>query len=270
MHHLSHNGINGHIEPVYRGMGGLRQLNNSVENDKNGYLLLDAGGFLNANDGFAHQKATITMMNRARYTAAAISGLDLSDNGEQLQRLGMQFPLINCNHQFPPLLKGIIKPYHIIKAGAITVGITAVTRPVKGAVYKNAIVCANRTARFLKETEGCHIVICLSDLGLSEQPGLPGDRTLAEVSEDIDMIIGSDQGSLLHNNMLFSNKVKREVVFSTAIEGALTAGKTVFSFSNDRQKKAVDIDHVFPGQSTSQSMAACFREVREIKALKIC
>jgi 5'-nucleotidase len=257
------NSTNGNMGPVHKTLGGLRQINTHLKNEGNSALLLDAGNFFNTRMSFEQQKAVATIMNSTGYKAAGISGLDISDDGRHLKALApyMEFSLINCNHRFTPGLKSFIKPYRIFKNGAIKIGVTAVCTPLKGATYINAIDCANRTTRFLKENEGCQLVICLSDLGPKRQESELNDQMLAEASEHIDMIIGNDHGKLQLNDAVWRNKLKHEVVFSAAAVKGLTMGKTVFNFTEDKQKKGVSVEHIIPGKPAGQNFAAALRQL---------
>ncbi len=257
------NNINGNVGPVHKNVGGLRKINIHLVNEGKGGLLLDAGNFLTRRGSVDDKKQVIAVMNNTGYKAAGISGLDLSDGGKLLAALnpGMQFSLINCNHGFSAQVKPFVKPYQVFKNGGIKIGVTAVCAPIKGAAYKNAIECANRTARFLKETENCQLVICLSDLGTAQQNPMLNDRALAESSEHIDLIIGNDHGKLLGNDMIMRNKLKHEVVFAAAVANGLTLGKTVFNFSDDKTKKGVAIEHIIPGKPAGQKLGAAMREI---------
>src|ERR1700722_4531620 len=164
------NGINGNMGPVYKNVGGLRQIRTQLKNESGGHLLLDAGSFLTTRGDFDQQKHIVEMMNSTGYKAAAISGMDFSGDSGQLAELFryMQFSLINCNHKFNPGLKSFIRPYLLIKTGGLKIGVTGVCLPIKGAAYFDPIECANRTAQFLKENERGHLVICFSNLGFGK------------------------------------------------------------------------------------------------------
>jgi len=257
------NSIMGNVGPVYKTIGGLGQINAQLQNEESSKLLLDAGNFLNTRAGFERQRQMVEMMNNSGYKAAAISGMDLSDGGRQLTALAahMKFSLVNCNHRFTPALKKIIKPYLTFKSGNLKIGVTGVCTPLKGVAYNDAIECANRTALFLKETERCHLVICLSDLGPSKKGNDKSDQTLANSSENIDMIIGNDHGKLHNNDAVWHNKLKHEVVFVAAVNKGLTIGKSVISFSDEKLKKGITIEHIIPGKPAGQKYGAALLEL---------
>lgn len=256
------NGLNGTTGPVFKKTGGLGGINKELNSAETGFLL-DAGNFLNNGAGFDQQKLLIQMMNNTGYKAAAAGGLDLSDGGEKLTALAahMNFALVNCNHRFTPALKRIIKPYLTFKSGGLKIGITGVCKPLKGVVYDNAIACANRTARFLKENERCHVVICLSDLGSAKKDERVNDQILARTSEHIDVIIGNDYGRLHNNDAVFHNKLKQEVLLVAAVGQGLTIGKTVYTFDNEKLKKGIAVSHIIPGKPTGQKYSAALQEL---------
>jgi 5'-nucleotidase len=257
------NGLMGSLGPVYKTAGGLRQINAQLQNEGTNNLLLDAGNFLNIRSGFEQQRQLVDLMNNSGYKAAAVSGMDFSDGGLQLTVLAphMKFSLVNCNHLFTPALKKIIKPYLTFKSGNLKIGVTGVCAPLKGVTYADAVECANRTARFLKETERCHLVICLSDLGPAKKENEISDQTLAKSSEHIDMIIGNDHGKLHNNDAVWHNKQKREVIFVAAVSKGLTIGKSVISFNDEKLKKGIAIEHIIPGKPAGQNYGAALREL---------
>jgi 5'-nucleotidase len=257
------NGIKGSVGPVYKTAGGLRQINAQLQNEGTNNLLLDAGNFLNMRMNFEQQRQLVALMNNSGYKAAAISGMDLSDGGEKLTTLAadMKFPLVNCNHRFTPDIKKIIKPYLTFKSGDLKIGVTGVCAPLKGVAYNDAIECANRTACFLKETERCHLVICLSDLGPVRKENELSDQALAKSSEHIDMIVGNDHGKLHNNDAVWHNKQKREVIFVAAVNKGLTIGKSVISFNDEKLKQGVTIGHIIPGKPAAQKYGAALREL---------
>jgi 5'-nucleotidase len=262
------NNLNGQIGPVYKNFGGLNQVKLHMGNKTRTGLLLDAGGFTNKSDSFEQQKNIVGVMNDAGYKAAAISGLDFSGSTHRLAELvsHMKFQLINCNHRLNKELQSLIKPYTVVRAGTVKIGITGVSAPLNGAVYFDAIECANRTARFLKHNEGCHLVICLSDIGFNKGGNELSDQKLAAESEHIDIIIGRDRGNFLGNNVVLHNKLKQEVVFSAAVGKGLMPGKAVVCFDDDRKKKRFTVEHVIAGKPDDKSFAAAFRELQSAGA----
>jgi 5'-nucleotidase len=251
------NGINGNMGPVYKNAGGLDQINAQLKNEPGTRLLLDAGNFLADGNNPDKQKQLINAMNGAGYIAAGLSGIDFSDGGGLITAIAQQaqFSLLNCNHHFSPAAKSLIKPYCVLKNGPVKIGVTAVCAPLKGAIYKDAITCASRTARFMKEIEGCHVVVCLSDLGPAKPEGGLSDGGLAKASAHIDMIIGNDHGKLLNNSAVFHNKLKHEVVFSAAISKGLTMGKIVINFNDYKEKQGISLHNVAPWKPAGSSLA---------------
>ena len=257
------NNLNSQTREVYKNHGGLRQIKAQLQHEKSADLLLDAGSFVSNRHSAERQKNMVRLMNETGYSAAAISGLDFSGDQQQPAELihHMQFPLINCNHRFSTALKPFIKPYQVFKSGNIRIGVTGVCLPVKGAVYADAVECANRTARFLKQNEHCHLVICMSDLGPGGQQNELNDQQLAFSSEHIDIIIGNDYGKLQNNDRIFRNKVKGEVVFSAASAKGLTIGYTEVAFNELGQKHGLNMAHIIPRKPAGQNFGAALREL---------
>jgi len=261
------NDLHGNIDVVYNKMGGLKQIKTLLSNQETNGLLLDGGGFLDRSNSVTRQREVIHAMNAMGYHAAAIGNHELAFGQDHLATLVplMQFTLVNCNYQFNNELSKVVKPYIIINSGQYKIGVTGVGHQVAGVFYNDAIQCANRTAKLLKEDKHCDIVICLSHLGYQQENGEPDNKTLAEESEHIDMIISGHNRELMSGQLIMRNKNKHEIIISQAAWNGLMIGKTVFSFDNGKQKLNIDARYLMPGQPCGQKFATSFEGLRLIK-----
>ena len=254
------NDLHGNINSEYNNAGGLKQIRNMLCNQETNGLLLDGGDFLHKSNSIAQQKEVIHMMNTMGYHAAAVGEHELVFGQEHLAALVpyMNFALVNCNYNFNDELAKLIKPYVIINSGQYKIGITGVGHQVAGVTYNDAIHCANKTAKQLKEDEHCDIVICFSHLGYRQEGGKPDDSRLARESEHIDMIISGRNRELISGQLIMQNKNKHEVIISQAAWNGLMIGKIVFGFGNGKQKFNIDSRYMVPGQPYGQKFATSY------------
>ena len=258
------NDLHGNINAAYNNIGGLDQIKNLLQSQETSGLLLDAGDLIDGANSLEQQKKMIYAMNATGYHAAAIGNHELALGQDHLAALVplMQFALVNCNYRFDSALSRLVKPYVIINSGQYKIGITGVGHKVKGVVYNDAILCANQTAKLLKEKENCDVVICLSHLGYQQKDNEPDNKALARASNHIDMIISGHNRKLLSGQLVMLNKQKQEVLISHAAWNGLMMGKTTFRFSSGKQKSNIDARYLIPGQPYGQKFAASFAGLR--------
>src|ERR1700761_2758630 len=193
------NDLQGNFDPVIGGMGGIKQLKKMLKAQETRGLLLDAGGFLNGSANSAQHKEVIGDMNSIGYHVAGIGANELAQGQDALGSLIplMQFSLVNCNYDFDASLAQSVKQYVIIKSGKFRVGVTGIGPKIAGVRYHDAIAEANSVAHFLKNTEKCNLVVCLSRLPHATKDDQPDNTKLAKQSENIDMIVSSHGTKLL-------------------------------------------------------------------------
>jgi len=257
------NDLHGKIDAGYNNAGGLNCIKKLLENQDTWGLLLDAGDFLDSSSSTSQQKDMIRAMNSMGYCVATPGNHELALGQENLAALIpiMKFAMVNCNYQFDPILSNLIKPYLIIHTRNFKVGITGVGQPVKGIVYKDAIVSANETAKLLKTQENCDLVICLSHLGFKNEGSAPDSKKLAQQSEHIDMIIGGHSRKVMNAPMIVLNKQKKEVMLSQAGWDGLMMGKTVFNFES-KQKIGIKAEHFLAENSSGRKFIADVHALR--------
>lgn len=251
------NDIKGIVGTAFKNKGGLKLIKAELKKQETGGLLLNAGNFINGSHSFNQQKETIAIMNGMGYHAAAIGSEELSGGQEQLAALAglMRFPLLNCNYKLTAVLAGYIKPHTIITTGRFKVGITAVGNKADGVTYNDPVISANKVAAALKNDKKCDLVICLTHLDDTTE-----NYKLAEGSENIDMIIGSNNNKLMINSRILHNKLKQEVILAQTGWHGLMIGRTVIGFDADKQKSGLDAKHIIPGQQAGQFSPA-FTEI---------
>jgi len=241
-----------HTNDLHGNITGLKQIKAAFDNDSKSGLMLDAGGFLDARGSTLEQRRIVYTMNAMGYKATGLSNRELAFGHENLAALAanMQFTLVNCNHQFEGELDWIVKPYITFKYDNIKVGVTGVSSPLKGAKYSDALQSAIKTAAILKNDKKCDLVICLSHLSTQSD-----NQMLAIQSENIDMIIGCDNGKLYANAQILRNKIKHEVILAQTASKGLMAGNTIINFNQDKLKSGVMAKSFIPGDGAIYQVA---------------
>lgn len=254
------NDLHGQTGPFIDGKGGIEQISALWRDDPQKGLLLDAGGFTGGTNHQEQHADFIKIMNGMGYLAAGISPRELTHGAGYLAGLAgaMRFTLVNCNHQFKGPLSGYVKPYITVYHNNIKIGITGVSSRLKGFKYADPLLCANRTAAFLKATERCDMVICLSYLG-SENEGM------ATQTENIDMIIGGGQSKLMRNALVLKNASGDDIVLAVTGSKGIITGRSAFSFDRQGRKTGFQPDFLMPRANRNESAAISFEYLRQQK-----
>ena len=194
------------------------------------------------------------------YRAAGLSPRELAFGSDYIAGLAtiMRFDLINCNHEFKGPLAARIKPYTTMRFNKIKIGITGVCAPLKGFKHTDPLQNANKTAAFLKDTEGCDMVICMAYLG-------DKNESLAARSKNIDMIIGGGQSKLQPNAWILKNAADEDVVLTATASKGLMTGLTAFTFDARGKKTSIQPDYFIPGNKNGEHPAISFEKLHQQK-----
>jgi 2',3'-cyclic-nucleotide 2'-phosphodiesterase (5'-nucleotidase family) len=165
------------------------------------------------------------------------------------------FPLLSANTILddPAVqpLKKYIMPYVIKQVGSVKVGIFGLTTPAanilsqpKPAVIDIAVdVIAATTVQELK-ARGCHVVICLSHLGVQV------DKQLAQGIPGINVIVGGHDHFLFKKPLEFTNPTGEKTWVVQANAFYLNLGKMTLKVQNGKvqsmQYRMIDIDSGIP------------------------
>lgn len=226
----------------YQGLGGAAAragMINRIRSQKENVLLLDAGDIFQGTPYFNYYKGDpeITLMNEMKYDAVTIGNHDFDAGIDGLSRQidRAQFPFINCNYNFENTpVNGKVLPYKVFEKGKLRIGVLGVGIRLKGLVpealygdtlYNDPIDCANVSAEHLKIKERCHLVVCLSHLGLEYNTEKISDVILARKSSNIDVIIGGHTHTFLSNPRSVINIEKKPVMVLQAGWGGIMLGR---------------------------------------------
>lgn len=236
-------------------LGGIlrRQvLIDSIKSAEPNVLLVDAGDFVqgtlyfNLFRGEVEQK----LMNELGYDIRILGNHEFDNGIKELSELlaDSEAELIATNYDLShsPLATKF-RPYTIREIGDKLVGFIGINLKPEGmisegnydgVVYNDAIKSANAAAWWLKHIEKVDAVVAVTHIGYD--PSMPpGDRLLAESSEDIDLIIGGHSHDLVDpakNDAKLSSKIKnalgREITVAQVGKSGKYIGKVELDLDN--------------------------------------
>lgn len=244
-------------------LGGIlrrKVLIDSVRNSEKNVLLIDAGDFVqgtlyfNLFRGEVEQK----LMNELGYDIRILGNHEFDNGIDELADLlaDSEAELIATNYDLSASALGKkFRPYTIREIGDKLVGFIGVNLNPKGMisdgnyngiVYNDAIKAANAAAWWLKHIEKVDAVVALTHIGYD--PAMPpGDRILAESSEDIDVIIGGHSHDLIdpakdatgRRPSKIKNAVGREITVAQAGKSGKYLGKIEIDLDNLASKSDI-------------------------------
>jgi 5'-nucleotidase len=174
-------------------------------------LLLDAGDIFQGTPYFNYfgGELEFKLMSQMGYDLATLGNHDFDLGLENLKKQlpHASFPFLATNYDFNnTILKDKFLPYKIFNKQGIKVGIFSTniqleelvpTNLFEKTIYKNPIEKAKEMVAFLRNTEKCNLVICLSHLGYKYEGSKVSDLKIAEEVQGIDLIIGGHTHTFL-------------------------------------------------------------------------
>ena len=241
--------------PKNPNMGGVSRRASIIENirkENPNVLLLDAGDIFQGTPYFNYYGGELEfkLMSMMQYDATTIGNHDF-DNG--LKGIVSQMPhatfdFISSNYDFKnTIMDGYVKPYKIFNKNGIKVGVFGLGIELSGLVdkknynetiYNNPVETAQEMVRILKYEKKCDIIICLSHLGYkyNTEPDRICDLKLAELTKDIDLIIGGHTHTFLDKPTIVKNLDQKEVLVNQVGCYGINLGRIDFYFDSNKQK----------------------------------
>jgi 5'-nucleotidase len=241
---LHTNDTHSRIEPLpatdkrFAGLGGVvnrKALVDSIRAVEENVLLVDAGDFVQGTPYFNLFKGQVEIgaMNRIKYDVGTLGNHEFDYGLDTLKNIlqSLKNPIVCCNYDFSDTpLKGMVKPYIILKRFGLKIGIIGVGHNPEGLVqadnyagmvFKPVIASVNNYADQLRRKEKCDLIVCLSHLGYDSSEGEPNDVALAESSSNIDLIIGGHSHTFMEQPDIRKNKNGKDVlIFQVGANGA--------------------------------------------------
>ncbi len=259
---LHTNDVHSHIDPfpethgTFPGLGGVARragVIESVRRENPNTLLLDAGDIFQGTPyfNFYGGELEFRLMSKMGYHAATLGNHDFDNGlpGLLAQLPHANFSFVSANYDFKnTLLDGFVKPYEVYELDGVRIGVFGLGIELQGLVLPELYgetVCldpyelALDTAKTLRETEGCQLVICLSHLGYRyQEPQRASDIRLAGQTEGIDLIIGGHTHTFMEQAEVHLNRAGKEVVINQVGCFGVNLGRVDFYLRPDGRNQA--------------------------------
>ncbi|SHG19176.1 5'-nucleotidase [Flavobacterium micromati] len=258
---LHTNDVHSYIDPFpadhprNANMGGVERrasLIESIKKENPNVLLLDAGDIFQGTPYFNYYGGELEfkLMSMMQYDASTIGNHDFDNGIEGLhaQLPHAKFDFISANYDFKnTVMDGFVKPYKIFNKNGIKVGVFGLGIALEGlvnkgmykeTVYNDPVETAQDMVRILKKENKCDIVICLSHLGYKYRDDETKicDLRLAELTQDIDLIIGGHTHTFLDKPTISKNLIGKEVLVNQVGCYGINLGRIDFYLDNDKAK----------------------------------
>lgn len=258
---LHTNDVHSHVEPFskdhseFPNKGGFERratLISEIRRQNPNTLLFDAGDIFQGTPYFNFYGGEIEfkLMSMLGYDAITIGNHDFDNgmDGLDKQLPNAKFDIISSNYDFKnTILESKVSDYKIYNKSGIKIGVFGLGIELEGLVskdlyketkYLDPIEIANETAKKLKETENCDIVICLSHLGYKYEkfPNKVSDLNLAKSTKNIDLIIGGHTHTFMNKPVVVKNNAGNDVLINQVGCFGLYLGRIDFSFDSHNNK----------------------------------
>ncbi|WP_294673288.1 bifunctional UDP-sugar hydrolase/5'-nucleotidase [uncultured Fluviicola sp.] len=238
--------------PKFPNMGGVSRrasLIQSIRNQEENVLLLDAGDIFQGTPYFNKFKGVLEMKTMAamNYDIVTLGNHDF-DIGMEAYKSALShasFQVVNANYELSSTpLEEVVKPYTIIRKAGFKIGVFGVGVDLQGLVpnenwkgltYQDPIAAAQKQADALRK-EGCDVVICLSHLGYEYKTNQVSDKVLAASTHGINVIIGGHTHTFLEDMQEFKNKEGKAVFVNQVGYGGLKLGRIDIELCPDSGK----------------------------------
>lgn len=217
-------------------------------------LLLDAGDIFQGTPYFNYYGGELEfkLMSKLKYDLATIGNHDFDNgiDGLYAQLPHADFGFVSANYDFTnTVMDTYVKPYQIFKKNGIKIGVFGLGIELTGLVekklfkettYLDPVEITQDMTRILKQDEQCDLIICLSHLGYNyrNNPDKISDLKLAEVTKDIDLIIGGHTHTFLPKPTIVKNIENKKVLVNQVGCYGLYLGQVDFYFDADKSKNA--------------------------------
>jgi len=261
---LHTNDVHSHIDPFpiddprNPNMGGVARrasLIESIRKENPNVLLLDAGDIFQGTPYFNYYGGELEfkLMSMMKYDLSTIGNHDFDNgvDGLAAQMPHATFEFISANYDFKNTsMDGYVKPFKIINKDGIKIGVFGLGIELQGlvdkkmskeTVYNNPLESAQDMIRILKKENKCDLIICLSHLGYKYSRAdinKISDLKLAELTQDIDLIIGGHTHTFLDKPTIVKNLEGKEVLVNQVGCYGINLGRVDFYFDNEKSKSS--------------------------------
>ena len=185
----------------------------------------------------------VKSMNLMKYDAMTIGNHEFDFGLDNMARLFKManFPVICSNYDFEgTVLEGLVKPYVVFKRNGVKIGVFALCPQLEGLVqqskcegivYHKPAAVANRMVMILREQEKCDVVICLSHLGIVQNPGVDDvyDNAILPQTHGIDLVLGGHTHTFLEEPRMVKDADGHEVPVMHIGNNGIYLSKTIIT-----------------------------------------
>lgn len=236
------------------GVARRASLIDSIRKQNANTLLLDAGDIFQGTPYFNYYGGELEfkLMSKLKYDLATIGNHDFDNgiDGLYAQLPHANFGFVSANYDFSnTIMDTHVKPYQIFKKDGVKIGVFGLGIELNGLVgqklykettYLDPVEITQDMTRILKHEERCDLIICLSHLGYNyrNNPKKISDLKLAEVTKDIDLIIGGHTHTFLPKPTLVKNSADEHLLVNQVGCYGLYLGQIDFYFDANKNKTA--------------------------------
>jgi len=252
---LHSNDVHSQIEPFpvnhnrFPGRGGFARrasIFNQIRSVNPNTLIFDAGDIFQGTPyfNFFQGELELKLMKEMGYNAATIGNHEFDAGLNILKKniLSTNFQFITSNYDFVNTeLEGLTTTYKIYKKEGVKIGVFGLGIELKGLVnpnlyketiYNDPIEISDEMVKILKDEKKCDLIICVSHLGHEYNSNKISDTKLAQLTSDIDLIIGGHTHTFLKEPLITKNKKNKNVIINQVGRGGVYLGRIDFNFSN--------------------------------------
>lgn len=223
------NDTHSHMEPEktgdYARLGGVIERAAFIDslraaNGAENVLLLHAGDFSQGTSYFTelHGDIEVEMLNALGYDCTCLGNHEFDNGLEELGRrlASVKCPVVCCNYDFSPFEAGkYIHPWAVVEKAGKRIGIIGVLTNITNVVSRetadrlprlDVVAEVNKWAAYLRDTEHCDLVICLTHVG--QEPATEdelSDQFLAARTRGIDLFVGGHSHTFLKEPIFKEN-----------------------------------------------------------------
>ena len=249
---LHTNDTHSQIEPKGNGQCGYARRMGLIRKERKAdkfLLLADAGDFCQGTPyfNFYHGRIEIDAMNRMGYDVATLGNHEFDNGLDTLAEVLKiaDFPFVCANYDFSgTALEGMVKPYTILRKGALKIGVFGLGCDPKGVIAEKNFLPAKfldpyPVAQAMADTlraKECDIVICLSHMGTyGKAPEDICDTAMVRHTRGIDAVIGGHTHQLYDHLRVVNLDGDTVPVCQMAKSGAYL-GKIVLHLGDKNEK----------------------------------
>jgi len=256
---LHTNDTHSQIEPfprndrTYPGKGGVARratLVSRVRKQNPNTLLIDAGDAFQGSPYFNFYKGEVEYktMSAIGYDVGTLGNHEF-DNGVAALAAAMKFAnfsFVSANydvHQTP--IEDRVKPYVVREVAGVRIGLfglgispEGLITPAnfKGLTYHDPVQASRDVVKVLRETERCHLVVCLSHLGYYPKPKDKeiGDTQVAAQVDGIDFIASGHTHTFMEKPVTQKQPSGRDTVIFQVGKSGIYVGRVDFTFRSGK------------------------------------